>query len=100
MSNRNQPHHNSRAYKRIAPIIRRAAYNQPDYRCPYCQLTLEEMRRTRPNQVIGWDCGHIVDGDDSYGYRAECSYCNRSNGSIRRNRKQPKPTTSRQWGLE
>ena len=95
MSNHNQRHHNTPYYKRTAPQIRRHAYNQPDYRCPHCHMTLTEMRAARPNNIAGWDAGHIVDGDETYGLRAECSYCNWANGARKRN--QTKPVTSRNW---
>ena len=99
MGNTNQPHHNTPWYKKTAPAIRRAAYANPNHRCPHCTLTLTEMRQLRPNNVIGWDAGHIVDGNESYGLQAECSFCNRSRGAKARNRKgPPKPTTSRNWG--
>ena len=98
MGNKNMAHHGSPYYKKMAPIVRRAAYTQPDYRCPHCHLTLTEMRAQRPNNVVGWDAGHVVDGDERYGLVAECSYCNRSNGARKRNKRNMHPTTSRTWG--
>jgi len=93
----NQPWHNTPHYKKMAPLIRAAAYNNPNHRCPHCQLTLQEMRRTRPDNIAGWDCGHIVDRDETYGFQAECSYCNRSRGSTKRNQTTRKPVTSQNW---
>ena len=89
-------HHNTAWYKRTAPLIRQAARNNPHHRCPICNMTLAEMRQARPGSVVGWDAGHLVAGNDSYGLQAECSFCNRSRGS--RSWHDRKKTTSRRWG--
>ena len=98
MGNKNVGHHNTPYYKKTAPLVRRAAYAQPDYRCPICSMTLTEMAKLRPNNIVGWDAGHIVDGDETYGLRAECSFCNRSRGATKRNTKLKHATTSKRWG--
>ena len=86
----NSPKHNTREYKRIKPIVRAAAYANPNTRCPHpdCGLTLAEKRRTNPNE--SWDCGHpepdALTEAARTGYTAWHASCNRSHGPTKGNR--------------
>jgi len=86
-------HHNTPLYRRMAPLIRAAAYADASYTCPICDLTLAERQAITPK--AGWDCGHIVAKDETMGFRAECSHCNRSAGAKEQNAK--RHPNSQQW---
>ena len=79
----NSPKHSDPEYRRARAIVVPAAWADPEYRCPYCGLTMAERQRTHPNET--YDCGH-PDPPWTHGYAAWHASCNRALGAIQSNR--------------
>ena len=95
------PHYQGQ-HKIIAQRIRNAAYANPLQTCAICGNTLDKCGprgggRNRNGSMCTWDAGHVVPAQPQYGYRVECSYCNRSKGAAIRNAKRVEPHSERWW---
>lgn len=80
----NSAKHSNPQYRRIAPLIRAAAYANASTTCRRCGLTLAERRRTHPTDV--WQCGH-PDRPGDIGYAPEHRSCNTSAGATDGNKR-------------
>jgi hypothetical protein len=84
------PDHQRGRYKRDAKAVTDAANRNPATRCWRCGKTIAERRVIHPAAI--WHAGHLVDGLPGGELRAECSWCNTSNGGALSGR--PKHTSS------
>ena len=83
-------------YKTQAAAVRAYAYANPMTRCRRCQLTLGEIRATKPKTK--WHAGHLVDGQIGGQLAPECSNCNQSaGGRLGRARQLNKPRNALNW---
>jgi hypothetical protein len=69
-----------------------AANADPNTRCATCGNTLDQCGPSHDGLNANgtpctWDAGHVVDGDPRYGYRHQCSHCNRKMGAVAGNQK-------------
>lgn len=96
MAKRQAPHHRG-SYRVEARAVRLAAALDPTTRCMSCDMTLAQIRKTKPQAK--WTAGHVVDGQVGGELRAECSPCNYGRGASYGNRRRDgrKLKTSRDW---
>lgn len=91
-----KPYHGTNHRALGTPAIL-AAYNNPNYQCPRCGLTLEQGQQLWGKNAA-WERGHIHDSTTAHSpleYRAEHAHCNRSAGATLGNtRRTPR---SRRW---
>ncbi len=95
-----QRHVHGPNYRRLAPLVRRAAAANPETRCWRCGLTLSEARAQHGSRIT-WTAGHLVDSQPDHtltlaDLRPEHSRCNYSNGASYGNRQRTEPT-SLEW---
>lgn len=88
-------------YRRLAPLIRRAANLDPSTRCWRCGLTLDKCKPHRNGKRARWTAGHLIDGQADHtlalaDLAAECSPCNYEFGA-RYGNGQSAPVVPMQW---
>lgn len=84
----------------LARQVTDAAYANPEYRCPTCHNTLDKCGprgdgRNANGSPCTWDGGHRKHGDPRFGYHAQCSHCNRSEGATMGNANRREPHSER-----
>ena len=78
----NAPKHSTPEYRATRDALIPAAYADPDYRCPFCGLTMAEQRRVKPHET--YDLGH-AEPPWTTGYAAWHASCNRRLAAQRTN---------------
>src|SRR6185436_8281080 len=89
-------------YRRLAPLVRRAANTNPDARCWRCNLTLAEHTPHANGKPARWTAGHRHDGQPDHtltltDLAAEASTCNTSAGASWGNTLRREPRSSGLW---
>jgi hypothetical protein len=79
--------HYRNGYRKLADMVKAAAYADPSTPCARCGLTLAEHPPTKSGKPPSWDAGHVVDGEIGGRLRPEVASCNRSAGARAGNRR-------------